>query len=574
MTAMLRRTPIYMLVSCVLFMTLAAPADAETAPSPATGIRISTTESTATISWKPATGANSYRVCLQEFADQSPCARISSRSTATKVTFRSLEPTSGTDYYVVVYSYNGTARAATYRKGFNLATPAPPGAPTQVTRTVSAHSLTVTWAAATGADTYDVCLMTSGDTTSCSQRSPRSTSRTATFNDLVPTSGTDYYVRVYAYNDGGATPSVRYSFDLPVGTIASVSVTRQEGTDRVLSRWSEAVNAEQYEMQFGTNPSMTTGLKTYTLENPSATFTRLTLGQTYHYRVRGINGVVKGAWTPITRFRMASNPTNVVVMTYNLCGQDKCVNTSNGMKRWSTRKPIAGRIARGAGADVISTQESHDRDTRFGTELPGFSLGAYYSAKSLFFNSDKYDKQRSGIITLSSTERKYAVWVQLVDVNTRTVFIVVDPHLQPYKGVTKDRMREAQTKKLLADVARINPNKFPVIYAGDYNSNSSNTNFEDGYDAPHKVFTAAGIPDAFDVAEKKVNPSWNSANQAKNPPVRHYHHVDHIYLDQVIKALEFKVIVSVKYSDGPTIYQTPFATDHNPVRAKLLVPGH
>ncbi len=137
-------------------------------------------------------------------------------------------------------------------------------------------------------------------------------------------------------------------------------------------------------------------------------------------------------------------------------------------------------------------------------------------------------------------------------------------------------MREAQTRKLIRDVALINPNGFPVIYAGDYNSNSSNTQsiYPGGFDAPHEVFTQAGIPDAFDIAETKINSTWNSANQAVNPPIRHSHHVDHIYLDKSIRVIEFKVIVSVTTSGEKTVYRTPFATDHNPVRATVLVPGH
>jgi endonuclease/exonuclease/phosphatase family metal-dependent hydrolase len=572
MTAVPRRVLAILFSSCVLSSAFVGTADAATTPSPATGVRVSATASTATISWKPAAGAASYRVCLQEYADQSPCARLSSRSTATSVTFRSLAPTSGTDFYVVVYSYRGTARAATVRQGFNLASAAP-SAPTGVVNTVSTRSVKTTWDAATDAKDYDVCLTTSRDATSCVQRSRRSATRTATFSGLVPTGSTDYYVRVYAHNASGSTGSALHGFNLPVGTIASSTMVRETGTSKVRARWASGVNAEQYELQFGTNPSMTTGLKSYIVTNPSATLTRLTLGTTFHYRVRGLNGVVKGTWTAPTKFRMASDPTNVVVATYNLCGQDKCVSKSNGMKKWSTRKAYAGRIARSTGAGIIATQESHDKDTRFGTELPGYALGEYYSAKSLFYSTAKYEKLRSGIITLNSTERKYAVWVQLRDRTTRTMFLVVDAHLQPYKGRTKDRMREAQTKKLISDLARANPNKYPVIYAGDFNSNKSNADqsrYPGGYDAPLKVFTAAGIPDAFDVGRTKVNAAWNSANQAINPPLRHSDHVDHIFVDRAIKVVQFKVIVSLSGSS----YAKPFATDHNPVRATVVVPGH
>ena len=263
-----------------------------------------------------------------------------------------------------------------------------------------------------------------------------------------------------------------------------------------------------------------------------------------------------------------------MVLTFNLCGQDKCVTTTNRMKKWSTRKPLAGAIVRGTGADVIATQESGRSDTNFGTELPGFTLCRYYSAKSLFVRTAKYSVLRSGTITLDSKRGRYAVWCELQDKVTRTRFIASDAHLEPYKGLTRDNLRYLQTGELLKDMVVVNPRKLPVVYAGDFNSNKANANqskYPGGYDAPMKRFTGAGIPDSYDLADTFRDPTWNSSNQAKNPPIKNSDHIDHIYIDSRIHANAWRVVITT--TDTGSAYITPFASDHNPVLAELVIPG-
>ncbi len=163
--------------------------------------------------------------------------------------------------------------------------------------------------------------------------------------------------------------------------------------------------------------------------------------------------------------------------------------------------------------------------------------------------------------------------MQLRDRATRTVFVVVDAHLQPYKGRSKDLMREAQTKKLISDMARANPNKFPVIYAGDFNSNKSNADqsrYPGGFDAPLKVFTGGRHPRR--VRQRRdqrqrgpgTAPTRRSTRRCGTRTTS-----TTSTRTAAIEARQFKVIVSI---DGSR-YATPFATDHNPVRATLRIPG-
>ena len=475
-----RRLLMLSVLGAVLSTTLMSPATAGT-PGLPTSSKVTTTTSTATVSWGAAPGATSYAVCLQRTPGTLPCVRLSQPTTSRTLTFRNLSPGANTDYYYVIYSYNGTARSTTTPRGF----------------------------------------------------------------DLVP---------------------------LAVGAVGSISAERISDTS-IKVRWSAATDAKTYQLQMATNSAMTSNLRTRTVDRTYAAPGGLTLGTRYYYRVRGTHSGVNGPYTSVRSIRIPSKAAQISVITYNLCGQDKCVTSANGMKRWTTRKAYAGRVARGTGADIIATQEAHDRDTRFGTELPGFALASYYSAKSLYYKTSKYNLLRSGRITLSSTYRKYAVWAELRDETTRNDFIVVDAHLQPYKGKTNDDRRAAQTKILLSKVAAINPDKLLVVYAGDFNSNKSNaiqSRYPGGYDAPLKVFAAAGVPDTYVKATTRVGALWNSANQAINPPLKHGDHVDHIFADAAIVVDHWRVIVSL---DSRGWYAKPFASDHNPVRARLTIPG-
>jgi endonuclease/exonuclease/phosphatase family metal-dependent hydrolase len=571
MIATIRRACVLGVVSCVLSAAFVTAADAATAPPPTTGLVARTGTASAVLGWSPAKYATSYRVCLMEYKTEAPCVRLSGQTAATSLTLTGLKPTSGTDYFFKVYAYRGESRSVSAPKGFDLVVPTTPGTPTGITQRLSYTSLTISWSAAANARSYSVCLMTTPTTETCLRTSPRSATRSVTFTALRPTAGGDFYYRVYAYNYSASSRSAKHRVDLPVGAISSVTATKgAAGT--IDASWAAATNAGTYELQIANDSAMSTSLKTYTVTGTSVAPSGLTIGMSYAYRVRGLNGVRSGPYTPVRLLRLPSNPAKVNVLTYNLCGQDKCVTSSNGMKRWTIRKDYAGAIARGTGSGIIATQESHDEATRFGTELPGFGLAAYIHAKSLFYNKAKYDVLRSGTITLSSTERKYAVWAEFRDKVARTLFIVVDAHLQPYKGKTRDDMRLAQTKILLSRVAAANPKDLPVIYAGDYNSNKNNADqsrYPGGYDAPLKVFTSAGIPDAFVTADTLVAPSWNSGNQATNPPIKHGDHIDHIYVDPEISVQSWRVILSLNGSN----YATPFASDHNPIRALLTVPG-
>ncbi|MRK02770.1 hypothetical protein GEV27_14725 [Aeromicrobium sp. S22] len=558
----------------VLLFTSALTGPAQAGPRPAapTGLKATTTHTSAVLTWKPARHATKYRACLTVARDK-PCTRFSPTSSKRSWTVTGLKATADTDYYFRVTAGRGSRTRTSPLKGFNLKPPVVPDAPTGIRQAVSWSKATISWPAARNATSYSVCLSGNRGLTRCARTSAPSATRSVTFTGLRPTGGGDYFYRVRSHRGSRSAASAVHRIDLPSSQVRSVSPARGRATGSVTASWPAAVNAEWYQFQIAKNSAMTSKLRTVTTGRTTASQSNLTIGTTYYFRVRAINNPSKGKWSPVRALRLPSLPARINVLTYNLCGQDKCVTRANRMKSWSTRRAYAGRIARGSGADIIATQESHDKDTRFGRELPGFGLAAYYSAKSLFYNKSKYDLRRSGKVTLSAKRGKYAVWAELRDSASRTSVLVVDVHLQPFKGRALDDVRSTQTKVLLRKIASINRDRLPVVYAGDFNSNKSNAQrrFPGGYDAPKRVFNAAGIVNSLSRATNPVHRTYNSANQAVNPPLRSSDHVDHIYIDPRISVRQWRVVVSMARNGRG--YAKPFATDHNGVRAMLDVPG-
>lgn len=536
---------------------------------------IKTTADTATVAWR-STGATYYRVCLRRGIKDATCTADAGKITTSSFTFRGLTARTGVDYHVSVTAYSPDGQASSPRQPFDLPNVVRPAAPTSIKTKVTPSTATVTWPAAKNATSYDLCLTRSKAEKGCWRTTPRSGSRSVKVNQLVPTSGADYFFVVRAYRSGVITPSKQQRFDLPVSRTRDVAL-RSTASTRLRVTWSPTRNAETYRVEYSLSPSMKSS-RSVTATSTSVDLSGLQPGKRYHVRVRPQNLPVTGSYTAAVTRGLPTQSAALRVVTYNLCGQDKCRSTRNSatVPKWSARKKAAGALVRGTGSGIVSTQESGDKDTNFITQLPGFKRAAYRSAKSLFYDTARYEMTRSGPLTLDSARNRYAVWAELVDKATGTPVIVVDPHLEPGKGRTNDVLREAQTQRMLSQVAALNTEDLPVVYAGDYNSNKDNADqkkYPGGYDAVRKAFTAADVVDSLAEATRvgaARDANYNTANQGIVTPIRNGDHVDAIYVERGIQVTGWRNVVDLV---TPTRYVTPFASDHNPVTADLVVPG-
>ena len=270
-----------------------SPAFAATTPARTTGLHASPTSSSVKLTWNAAKNAKSYSVCLVTSATAKGCYRTTAKSTARTVTFTRLKPTGGKDYFFKVYAWNGSVHSRSSLVGFDLLPVVKPAAVTGIKQTVTNKGVTVTWAAARNATAYVVCLRDATTAKTCAYSSPKSLTRKATFTALPPTSGTDYFYRVYSYHGGTSAYSTTLHFNLPVGAISGfASVARDKSS--ISLKWNAATNADSYVLQLATNANFTGTLKTATTTGLSYVFTRLVPGTTYYPRIQARNSAMPG----------------------------------------------------------------------------------------------------------------------------------------------------------------------------------------------------------------------------------------------------------------------------------------
>lgn len=452
------------------------------------------------------------------------------------------------------------------------------GTATNVRVSTTYSSATVTFSAAKNATRYRVCLYADYASTRCSYYSPYSTSRRVTFKQLRPTPGADYFVRVVSFRGSKWARTGKTRFDLPVprpGAFANIGWT----TTTLTATWPALTNANNYQLQIATTSDMRTGLKTISTRNRSYRFTGLTPARTYWIRVRGANSDRPGAYGPTSYRRIASAALTMNVATFNLCGQNKCRNDSNGILTWYLRKSYAAKLALLDKPLILATQESGE-DTDFGRALPSYyKLAKRKSAKSLFYDSRALKVRRTAYITMRSSPGRYAVVAEMEHLDTHTQFVAVDAHLSPYKKAVNDLLRQGELKVLLPAVDAFNSRKLPVVYLGDWNSNSDNANTAKhgagAFDAVEQAFAAARIPEVNALTDNLIDWKYNSFNGGEADPRDNGDHIDRIFLrpgafdGSKSGALSARIVVDLV--DGR--YRTPFASDHNPVAARVVIPG-
>ncbi|MBC9227229.1 hypothetical protein GL325_12920 [Aeromicrobium sp. 636] len=459
------------------------------------------------------------------------------------------------------------------------AAPAKPAKVSKITAKTTTTTLTIRWKRPKRATSFAVCVKTDPGVKRC-VRNVRTRKTSVTFKKLKPNSGHDFYYRVRSYRGkkySAATKWKRANLRVAKGTANRVVGGRG---DRLGYQWSPTTSATSYQLQVATDRGFTTGVHTVGRTKTAGTVTGLNGGMTYFARVRGVNGSVKGAWGPVSTAKLAPTPVRATVATYNLCGEDRCRSADSPawflryVPKWTVRKPLAAAVVRSADPDVIVTQESATK-TAFHTALPGFTRGAYKSAKTIYFRSSRFTALDGGWITLDSETKRYATWNLLRDRQAGTAFIVVDAHLEPLKGVAKDDRRRKQTQRLISRISAVNPHGLPVVWGGDWNSNASNanqSNYPGGYDAPRREFERHGVVDALTRTTDRINAELNSANAGVPTPKANGHHVDGIYVPRSGVTVE-SWLMPANFTDTPTgrQYATPFPSDHNPVVAKLVL---
>ncbi|MDN5745719.1 MAG: endonuclease/exonuclease/phosphatase family protein, partial [Nocardioidaceae bacterium] len=176
------------------------------------------------------------------------------------------------------------------------------------------------------------------------------------------------------------------------------------------------------------------------------------------------------------------------------------------------------------------------------------------SQGGLRFDAPRYDDPTHG-----------ACWAKIRERASGLEVVIVGLHLRDGTGTANDRVRAAETAELMDRVAQAHPDT-PVVFAGD--SNSTRTRALDG---PRVELAKGGYLDAYEEsALYRTRPYRNSAcgpTGAVRKSTTWGDHIDRVFAPPGVHVSSWEVDYRIKSTSR---YQTPLASDHNPVVVSLL----
>ena len=350
-----------------------------------------------------------------------------------------------------------------------------------------------------------------------------------------------------------------------------------------------------YRVLYATNPGFTGGVKKVTAAR-TIVLTSLQASTTYHVKVMAINvnSVAVSGWSVPAQFTTKPPPPNLVVGSFNIKDPD-----SSGGPAWGTRLPVIARDIQAGYLDVLGTQEAYEDNDReelltkvniTGTRdyemFPAFNVEAGWDNRILYQparvtllttaprGTYTYNAQEPGTDTDERRQLAYATFER-----SGRRFLFVTTHLAPgNEAVATQQWVELRYKILKS----WNPNGYPVIVAGDFNSSKF------GYEACKmlKPMQEAGFGDVLGQQCKSytrspvrvtslISANVNSFN-GFNPDISDYsvasgrvgNNVDWIFASNHLKVTRWRTHVT--QSGGSLTY--PIPSDHFMVSAIVLLP--
>lgn len=362
-------------------------------------------------------------------------------------------------------------------------------------------------------------------------------------------------------------------------------------SDQARVDWTAITGAQYYKVNYATDDSFSGGVAKFTTSR-TIVLSSLQASRTYSVRVLAINAskVVISDWSTIVHFTTKPPPVNVVVGSFNIKDPD-----SRSATAWDSRRPYIGKDVQAGYLDVLGTQEAYeDNDrrellesvnatgTRDYTMIPDPDNNDAWDNRILYQHAKVQLVQPAAIYTYKNQDPKAQNPRKLVYATfskSGKTFLFVTTHLAP----GNDAVAAQQWAELLYMVKnRWNPNKYPVIVVGDFNS----TKF--GYEACRmlKPMYDAGFGDVLGQqcrsytpykqrAVQKIYANVNSFNDL-NPRIADYsvssgrigNNVDWIFASNHLKVARWQTHVT--QSGGQLTW--PIRSDHFMVSAIVTLP--
>lgn len=464
-----------------------------------------------------------------------------------------------------------------------------PAAPLGVTVKPTASTATLTWAAASAADTYAIDYDTSEGFASARRLAAVGT--VAVLTGLDPE--TTYFVR-FAGRDAASDalgpwgPTSTFTTSGPIHALAPPAVRLSSPTSTsITAKWKAVDTGVTYQVMLGRDPDNLDSAKD--ADGLSVTYTKLRRETRYFVSARAVDP----SGTPVTDWSEpvdAKTPESLPlgVGSYNIL----CANCSKGKASWASRRGALVESIRSRDLDVLGVQEAsiggirgggtqyRDLINRLGEPYRLTEYGRGISPDiRIIYNSQRVKMVKQGVIRLPAS-RRFVAWAVFEQKSTGKRFFFTNTHLDPRNTKAGRAAGRAQAKAIVAATARLKDG-LPVISVGDYAS----TKWEKGGNVPYDITQAAGYKDPLGNAyrsrgsapgafvEKRINTSYASLNMYKRkarnfPGWVNGSNTDYIFVSPM-RVSEYEIVVKVD-SSGRFVGVIP--SDHNLIRATVYLP--
>lgn len=387
------------------------------------------------------------------------------------------------------------------------------------------------------------------------------TRRSLTLGDLQPTMpGADRYYRVDAVRDDEVRSSPTGTFSLMPAEVARLKVAGVTAGG-VKLRWRPTANARQYDVMIARDKDFTRQVTTVRTLDAGTRFVTEGLKATTRYwiAVRAVNGDQIGAFTAATSFRTEARKTSFKVATWNVCSE-QCTS-------YPARARVMAELLNANEVDIFGLQEAGG--VRVGATTASIFTGqsrgferAVGGAKAryIFYRPALFENLDGGSFDIG--DGRDTTWASFRVKATKQTFYYVDVHLDNGKGKADDARRAGEMDRMLAQMARINPERKPMIYAGDFNSGVHRD-----HDSPGVKMRAAGFVNTELLAQDVENAHINTGHTFSTAVPQSGAHIDHVWVSGEFAVESWQQLV--RMTNGR--YTTPVVSDHNAVSAVIAL---
>lgn len=393
---------------------------------------------------------------------------------------------------------------------------------------------------------------------------------------------------------------------LPTGRVSGLAVKPSKaGARTLLVTWTPSRSLVGYRVQYSMMPGMANAHSVVVTGN-GALLTGLLPKTRYYVRVQtlSLSGASLSGFTPGVSARTAkpadAGASPLRVASYNV----RSVRKQGKGKPWKVRRRLLANAINAQKLDVLGLQEAEHWKVAGGVtqyqDIANLLTGDWRAVATadsagtrIVYNADKVKLVQAGRRQLTSDNKpkRYVVWSVFEQRSTGRKFLFANTHLIAGPVVSsatscsgKHPKRYSLRRKEAAQVVstiRAKAGSLPVVLVGDMNAHK----FHCPNNGPYREFTSAGLVDPLGNTDRhkgtgrssvpiRIRTEYDTSNHYASAPKRHPWplgtHIDYIWLSRSISSLEYEIVVNINASGR---FVGPPPSDHNMVRASILIPG-